>query len=298
MRKFDSKLTRHVPAAALAAGFMIAAAACTAVNAVLVRVLTDGGTNPLEIAFFRNLFGLLFLLPWLMRHGTDGLRTRRPGMHLWRAGWNLAGMIAFFYAIALMPVADVVALNFTAPIFASVGAVLFLGEAMRMRRWSAVFAGFLGALVILRPGFQEIGTPATIALFAALSWALMNLIAKDLARTDPAPTIVILNLLLMTPASLLPALFVWTTPSVWALLMMAAHGVLGTVNQICVVRAFKLADTTFVMPFDFTRLPFVAVLAFLLFGEIPDIWTWIGAAMIFGANVYLTRRESAPTRKH
>lgn len=277
---------------------MIAAAACTAVNAVLVRVLTDGGTNPLEIAFFRNLFGLLFLLPWLMRHGTDGLRTRRPGMHLWRAGWNLAGMIAFFYAIALMPVADVVALNFTAPIFASVGAVLFLGEAMRMRRWSAVFAGFLGALVILRPGFQEIGTPATIALFAALSWALMNLIAKDLARTDPAPTIVILNLLLMTPASLLPALFVWTTPSVWALLMMAAHGVLGTVNQICVVRAFKLADTTFVMPFDFTRLPFVAVLAFLLFGEIPDIWTWIGAAMIFGANVYLTRRESAPTRKH
>lgn len=277
---------------------MIAAAACTAVNAVLVRVLTDGGTNPLEIAFFRNLFGLLFLLPWLIRHGTAGLRTRRPGMHLWRAGWNLAGMIAFFYAIALMPVADVVALNFTAPIFASVGAVLFLGEAMRMRRWSAVFAGFLGALVILRPGFQEIGTPATIALFAALSWALMNLIAKDLARTDPAPTIVILNLLLMTPASLLPALFVWTTPSVWALLMMAAHGVLGTVNQICVVRAFKLADTTFVMPFDFTRLPFVAVLAFLLFGEIPDIWTWIGAAMIFGANVYLTRRESAPTRKH
>lgn len=276
----------------MAAGLVMLAAVCTAINSVAVRMLTDMGIDPLEIAFFRNAFGLLFLLPWLMRSGLSSLRTDRPVMHVWRAIANLAGMVFFFQAIALIPVADVIAINFTGPILASVLAVVFLHEAMHTRRWFAVIVGFLGAIVIIRPGFTEIGIGMLSAVAAAIAWAVMQIMAKSLSGRESPQLIVTLNLLLMTPASLVMAIFVWTTPSLFALSLMALHGALGTLNQVFIVRAFALTDATYVVPFDFTRLPFAAALAFVLFGEIPTMWTWIGASVIFLSTLYLAHRES------
>ncbi|MBT3361338.1 MAG: DMT family transporter [Rhodospirillales bacterium] len=276
----------------MAAGLVTLAAACTATNSVIVRTLTDMAVDPLEIAFFRNVFGLMFMLPWLVRNGVSGLRTDRPLTHIGRAVVNLAGMVLFFQAIALIPVANVVAINFTGPILTSVLAVFLLGEAMRARRWGAVILGFLGALIIIRPGFAEVGAGVLSAVAAAVSWAVMQIMAKSLSHRESPQKIVTLNLLLMVPVSFIPVVFVWTTPSLFALALMALHGVLGTVNQVFIVRAFSLTDTTYVMPFDFTRLPFVALLAFFLFGEIPPFWTWIGGAVIFASTLYLTHRES------
>ena len=287
----------RIPSAVTAAALVSLAAFCTAVNSVAVRYLTDDGIHPLEIAFTRNAFGLLFMMPWLVRIGWVGVRTKRPVAHFTRALVNFGGMVLFFQAIALIPVADVVAINFTGPIIASVLAVLFLGELMRIRRWTAVALGFVGALIIVRPGFSEVGVGMASAILAAVAWALMQVIAKRLSRTERPAGIVTLNLLLMVPISAIPAVFVWTTPSWFALALMAMHGLLGTVNQIFIVQAFKMTDASYVMPFDFTRLPFVAVLAFVLFGEFPDVFIWLGAGIIFAATFYLTQRESrAKTR--
>ncbi|MCP5149762.1 MAG: DMT family transporter [Ectothiorhodospiraceae bacterium] len=276
---------------ALGATLVMLAAACTAVNAVVVRVVTQTGVDPLEVAFFRNLFGLLLVMPWLAREGARALVGARLPLHVARAVANLASMVTFFYALAHMQVADVVALNFTAPLFASVGAVLFFGERMRARRTTATVVGFAGALLILRPSFETVGAIAVLPLIAAASWAAMTLLGKRLAERESASAIVAFNLVLMVPVSALPAIAVWTTPSPTALALMLLHGVLGTVNQFLMVRALLLADAGALMPFDYVRLPFVALLGFVLFAEVPDAWTWAGGAVVFAAGAYIAHRE-------
>lgn len=280
----------RLPRPLVGALLMGTAVALTAVNAITVRIMTEDGVHPFVIAFWRNLFGTLMMLPLIAPSGLALLRTRAWGAHLARVVANLGSMVLLFIAIAGMPVADVIALNFTAPLFAALGAVLFLGEIMGRRCWIALAVGFAGALVILRPGFEEVGTPALYALGAAASWAATLLLVKVLSRTDGPRTIVGLNLLMITPISFLLALLVWEWPSWFTLALMASHGILGTLNQLLYSRAFAMADAVLLVPFDFIRLPFVALFAFVLFQEVPDLWVWIGAGVIFLATFDLTRQ--------
>jgi drug/metabolite transporter (DMT)-like permease len=270
---------------------MIGAGASFAIMIVIVRHVS-AEQHPFEIAFFRNLFGLAFMLPWIMRTGWEGLRTKRFGLHLFRALIGLAAMLCFFTAISLIPVTEVTALTFTAPLFATVGAVLVLGEKVRLRRWTATAIGFVGTVVILRPGSATLTPAALTALASAAFMAVAILSVKALSRTENPNAIVLYMGLLLTPLSLVGALFVWTTPAPETWPWLVVMGLTATLGQLLMTRAFAAAEASAVLPFDFARLVFVAILGFLLFGERPDLWTWIGAAVIVAATVYIAHREA------
>ncbi len=275
--------------------YMTAAAFCFSIMNIAIRIVS-AELDPLEIAFFRNLFALLFMLPWLAHAGLAGLATRRLGTHLWRAAMGMLAMVCWFYSIALLPLAEAVALNFTVPLFATAGAALFLGEIVRARRWSATLIGFLGVLVILRPGFAELSPAMALPVLAAVFMALATLIVKSLSRSDSPAAIVLYMNLILTPLSLVPALFVWRWPSWSALALLVLIGLLAALAHIALTRAYTKADASAVMPFDYARLPFVAALAFLVFGQVPDLWTWVGAAIIAGSAIYIARREALVAR--
>jgi drug/metabolite transporter (DMT)-like permease len=288
--------TAAAPAARLSGSlrgalYMIGAGASFAAMIVIVRHLS-AELHPFEIAFFRNLLGTVFMLPWVIRTGWGGLRTERIGLHMVRSLVGLAAMLCLFSAISLMPVAEVTALTFSAPLFATAGAALVLGETVRLRRWTATAIGFVGALIILRPGSEAMTPAALVALASAAFMAVALLTVKALSRTENPNAIVLYMGLMLTPLSLVPALFVWTAPAAGAWPWLVAMGLTATVGQVLMTRAFAAAEASAVLPFDFSRLVFVAVLGFALFGERPDLWTWIGAAVIVAATAYNAHRES------
>ncbi len=252
--------------------------------------------DPLEIVFFPNLFGIVVMLPWLMRHGLGVLCTRRLPLHAVRALICLMTMIGWFAAVSHMNLSDAVALSFTTPLFATVAAVFVLDEVMCARRCTAVFLSFVGAMIILRPGFQEITPIVLVVLLSAATMAIATTLAKLLARTESTGAIVFYTALFLTPASLIPALFVWRTPTFEELFWLLAVGGAATLCHVCLVRAFALADVTAVLPFDYTRLPLIALVGYFAFGEKLDVWTGVGSAVIMASSVYIAHREAAYQR--
>jgi drug/metabolite transporter (DMT)-like permease len=253
--------------------------------------------HPFEIAFFRNLFGMVVFAPWLIRHGFAILRTRRIAMHGLRAALNIVAMLAFFTGLSMTPIARVTALGFTAPVFAALLAVLFLGERFRFRRWAAMICGFGGTLIILRPGFEEIDVGSLLILLSTFAWGITLIVIKMLGRTDSSLTITAYMNITLGLLSFIPALFVWTTPSAVNLFWMLCIGVLGTFAQLAMAQALKEADTGVVMPFDFLRLVWVSVLGYVLFSEVPGLFTWVGGGVIFASAAYLAYRENAQRRE-
>lgn len=274
---------------------MVAAGASFAVMMAMVRLLS-ADLHPFVSAFFRNALGLLFLLPWVARAGFSTLRTGRFAVHGLRAAFGLGAMLCLFTALSRMPLAEVTALSFTAPLFATVGAALALGERVRVRRWTATLVGFCGALIVLRPGVAAVDPAAPIALAAAAFMAAAMLSIKSLSRTEHPNAIVFMMGVLMAPASLIPALLVWTSPALaqvpWLLLM----GLSATVGQVFLTRAFAYAEASAVMPYGFAQLIFVSALGYAIFDERPDLWTWVGGAVIVMASVYIARREARLAR--
>jgi drug/metabolite transporter (DMT)-like permease len=262
---------------------------------VLIRVAAQA-MHPFEVAFFRCFFGLLVMLPWIVRSGPSLLRNRNAGFYLLRAGVGLVSMATWFYGITVVPLATATAVNFTAPLFATVAAVLILHEDVRLRRWSAVVLGFVGVLVIMRPGSERLDANLLILLLSAATAAMNNITVKFLARTEPPSRIVALFMLYLTPLSLVPALFVWQWPDPSTFGALVGLGCLGTIAHISVARALAAADASACAPFEFARLPFAALIGFLWFGEVIDLWTWAGAAIIAGSSVYVAHREAQLAR--
>ncbi len=283
--------TSTIPAPLHGMAWMVASCLGFALLTVLIRHVS-ADLHPFEIVFFRNFFGLLAMLPWVWRVGISGLRTRRLGAYGVRAVTGLIAMLCWFTAISLMPLAEATALSFTAPLFATLGAALFLGETVRLRRWTATIAGFAGAMIILRPGIEAISPAALLALAASAFMAVSVLTIKSLSRTESPNAIVLYMGLMITPLSLPPALMVWTMPALETWGWLAALGGLATLGHLALVRAFAAAEVSAVLPLDFSRLIFIALLAFVFFGERPDAWTWTGAAVIFAAVLYTAHRES------
>jgi len=269
---------------------MAGASVCYAILHGSVRYVS-ADVHPFEITFFRNLFGLIVLVPWFVAYGLEPLRTRRFGLHLLRATSNTVAMMMFFLALSMTPLALVQALGFTAPLFATLLAIFILGERVRLRRWMALSAGFIGALIIVRPGLHPIDTGSLLTLGSAAVWGFTLITIKILSRTDSAVTITTYMVLLMSPLSLLPALFYWTWPEPEAWLWLVVCGVSGTAAQLLMAQSFRVADATVVLPFDFTKIVWGALIGYLVFGEIVDIWTWMGAAVIFSGVTYITYRE-------
>jgi drug/metabolite transporter (DMT)-like permease len=277
-----------------AALLMLLGSSCVAIQWSAIRI-ASASLHTFEIVLFRNLIGFLVILPFLGRLGLHTLRTREPLRLALTSLGLLAAMVCFFLAIAEIPLAEAMALSFTKPLFATLGAALLLHEVVRARRWTAVLVGFLGVLIVLRPGAQGVSLFAALLLFSSLLTAGVTLLIKRLVATESATTIVLYQALFMTGLSLPLALLYWRTPTLAELPFLVIVGVMGTITWLCMTRAFALVEASVVMPFEFARLPLTAVAGYLMFGEVPTAWTWLGGIVIFGSTVYITHREIKAT---
>jgi len=252
--------------------------------------------HPFQIAFFRNLFGLLFALPLLIRAGPGLLRTDKLRLYLLRCSIGIVSMLAGFWSIVNLPLAHAVALSYSTPLWVTIGAVLVLHEVVRARRWTAVIIGFIGVLIIVRPGADDFTTASLVAVSAAVLSGCVAISIKFLSRTEHPDAIVVFTTMIWVPMSLLPALFVWEWPSLSGWGWVALAGFLGTSAHMCWTRAFKIGDASALTPLSFVQLPVVAMLAWLLFGESLDRWTLLGSTVIFLSTAYIARRESQIAR--
>ncbi|MDF0598352.1 DMT family transporter [Psychromarinibacter halotolerans] len=277
----------------LGVALMVGVAVLSATDAVLARQLSSG-VHPFVMGFTRALFGLLVFLPFILsRPGI--MRSNYRVLHILRAALKLASLIAFFFAFALSPLADVTAIMFAAPIFVTIGAWVFLSESPRAIRVIAVLVGFAGVLLVLRPGQGAVSPGLVFALAGALLTAVIQLLLKPMSGRDSTETLVAWNLIATVPIAAVPAALFWTTPTPaeWGLL--ALQGALGALNMGMLTRAFSLAEASLLVPIDFLRLPLVAALGYLLFAQEVPLTTWIGGTVIFGATLLMAR--SARSRK-
>ncbi len=263
---------------------------------VLVRYASSE-LPPFQIAFFRNLFGFLIFIPLLLSGGFGFLRTQRLGLHAVRGLLNVIAMLMFFTALALTEVARVTALSFTAPLFTALMSVLLLGERFRMRRWIALALGFAGMLVILRPGLIAVDLGALLVVGSALIWAVTMIVIKILSRTESSFAITAYMNIYLSVFSLVPAIWVWVTPTAEMWGWLVAIGVSGTLAQLTLSQALKETEPTAVMPFDFLKLIWATLMGLWVFGELPDAWTYVGAAVIFASAFYIVLREHQERRR-
>ncbi|WP_169546241.1 DMT family transporter [Sneathiella aquimaris] len=258
----------------------------------LIKSLSTSGMPVFEIVFLRNMAGLIALAPWFLKYGVSGLKTGRPGLFLVRGIFGFVSMVAWFYAVTVIPLAEAVALNFTAPIFGTLLAIVVLQEVVRFRRWMAILVGFVGAMIILRPGVIDMSTGAYAALLAAATMACSVTCVKMLSGTESTPSIVAWTQIIILPMSFIPAMLVWVTPSWDQLMLVAGMGLSATLGHLFFTRSFAVADATYVLPFDFFRLVFSAIIGALFFAQDPSIYVWVGASIIFASSVYIAMREA------
>ena len=257
---------------------------------VLIRLLSSE-LHPFEVAFFRNLFGVVVLLPVLARIGLGVLRTGRLPLHALRSALGLASMLLFFTALSRTGLPKVTAMSFTAPLFATAGAVLVLREKIHARRIAALLIGFLGTLIVMRPD-GGIDSGVVMVLASSALWAIAILTIKALSHTESSFAVTLYTGMFMAPLSLVPASFVWSWPSGREYLWLALMGTIGTLSQLLMTQSFREADATAVLPVDFTRLLWASVFGMLVFGEVPELATLVGGTLIFVSTTYITYREA------
>lgn len=249
--------------------------------------------NPYVMAFLRYFFGALFLIPIVFRLGLyRSLHTNRLGLHISRGAIHTAGMMLWFVALPLTTLAEITALGFTGPIFVTIGAALFLGEDVRLRRWIAVIVGFIGAMIIIRPGFSAFHLGVICILISTPIFSASNLMSKALASTDSANTIVIWQNIVIVICAAPFAIWFWQNPGWGDIVWFLLAGLAGTLGHICQQRGYQLADITLLQPIGFLSLIYNTVLGYLLFFQQPDVWTFVGAAVIFGSAMYISHREA------
>lgn len=276
---------------------MISAAFFFALMNGFMRSGADSGLHPFQVAFLRSAFALLIIAPLCFRGGLtlsiQALRTKRLPLHIGRGTAAATAMLFWTSAIAAIPMAEATAISFMAPLFAVVGSALILRERVRARRWAAVIVGFVGVLIILQPGVAVLQPGAIYALCAAGGMATAALFIKALSNTEPARRVVFYTSVILTIISAPFAFVVWQpmTPAYWV------HGIFlglfAVLAQLSLSRAFEAADASLVIPFDYSRLPFVALVGWVVFGELVSPITWLGAAFIIGSALYVAYRERA-----
>ena len=267
------------------------------ITPVLVRQLGTDMT-PVEIIFHRSVISAVGIGAFFLWRDIGGLRTRVLRIHLARSFINLVAIATWFQAILMMPLTEATALHFTLPLFTVILAALFLSEQVGWRRWCATIIGFLGVLIVLRPGIVEVGLPEFLVLASALFYAGAVIFIKHLTKTDGALAIAFYANVFMALIAAIPVIFLWRGPSLDEVPLLFLMAAVGTAAPYCLTRALHLLEASLVAPMDFLRLPFTAVAAWLVFAEIPDNWTWVGAGVIFGATSYIARREARLARSN
>lgn len=267
-----------------------------AAQAGIVRYLSKD-LHFIEISFFRALFGIVIMLPWLMRSGVGVLRTSHTGLYVTRGFLSTVAMYGWFGSLTLIPIGDATAISFTFPLFIALAGVLLLKEPAHATRWIALAAGFAGTLIVVRPGFQEVNIGVFMVIGGGVCIAFSAMILKVMLRTDTPDKAAIYQSIYMLPFAFVAVLFVWEwpTPEQWFWGFMLGAG--STTAQRLYSRAFATGDVGSIAPFDFTRLPFAIAIGFVVFSELPDLWTIVGGVVIFCSSIFAGRTESRRDRK-
>jgi drug/metabolite transporter (DMT)-like permease len=263
-------------------------------TAVAAREMSDH-LSVLQMMFLRSVIGFLVLLPWVLRY--HAYRTSRPGLHLARNMAHFGGQFGWTMGVVLMPLADVFALEFTTPIWVALLAVPFLGERITRSRAVAVVGGFIGVLVILRPGFDEFDPASIYVLSAAICFAASVIMVKKMTRTESALTVLFYMCIVQMPLGGVLSAGAWVNPSIadWPWLLI--FGVGSLTAHLGMVKAFTHADATTMIPIDFLRVPLIALVGFLAYQDPVSAATLLGAAIVFGSNYYNIRVEAQPRLK-
>lgn len=281
----------------LATVYALVTIGITGMQNITIRLAADHGASSFQIVLFRNAFGLASVVAIILWTERTMPRSRFLGPIALACVAHVLSTLSGYYGIAVLPLNESAALGFAMPLFATAGAALFLGETVRARRWSAIVAGFIGVLIILRPGIIPFDLGTAMVLVSAMLGAAVTLMFKHFIAGERATTLILYQSIFSTLISVPPAAVAWTMPGDFAIAMMAANGILGTLGWITFLRACALTDASALMPFEFLRLPVVAVFAYFLFDETPDRWVWLGAAVIFSSTLYITHREAVVARE-
>jgi len=248
-----------------------------------------------QIMEIRSLLGIVLFAPMIAAAGgLRAMRTRRFGGHLARNAVHYVAQFLWILAITMIPIAEVVAIEFTGPVWVALLAVVALGEKMTAARITAVALGVVGVVIIVRPGLDHIEVGQVVALLAAIGFAGSIILVKSLTRTESVVSIIFWMLILQSAIGAIPAAMVWQNPpmTLWPWLMVIA--VCGTYSHFCMTHALRHADATTVVPLDFLRVPLTAVAAWLIFSERFDVFTVIGAAVILGGNLLNLKGSASP----
>jgi drug/metabolite transporter (DMT)-like permease len=239
-----------------------------------------------QIMLLRSTLGMAMLWPLVRAAGgLAAVRTKRLPQHTVRNAIHYVAQYGWFVALTLIPLAQVVSIEFTMPIWSAALAVVFLGERMSARKWIAVLLGLVGVAVIVRPNAGELNLGQLIALGSALGFAVSVVLVKSLTRTDAAITISFWMLVVQSAIGLLPALLVWQWPSAQAWGWVVVVAFCGTYSHYCFARAMQHADATVVVPMDFLRVPLTALVGWLAYSERLDLFTALGVGLILAGNM-------------
>jgi drug/metabolite transporter (DMT)-like permease len=267
-----------------------------AVNDAMVKFI-GGEIHPVQMALFRYAIGFVLLAPMFARLGRAGLRTKRPWLHAARAILACSAQAGVFYAVVHLPLADATAISFSRPLFVTALAVVLLGETVGWRRWAATGIGFVGVLVMMRPGQTGFDSAALVAVVCAIAFGLSLILIRILAATDPPLRILFYYHVIGVVMFAGPSAWLWEDPTAiqWPILFLI--GVLTTVAMICFVRAFATGEASVVGPMEYVRLVYAALIGYVVFSEVPDAVTGIGAAIIVAATLYVARVEAMAGRR-
>lgn len=246
-----------------------------------------------QVLFFRNLFALLPVAFVVWRAGSlEVLRPNRPWQHVWRAIAGIISLGTFFYCYARLPLADVIAISFTCPLFVTALSPWLLGEPVGPRRWAAVVVGFLGVLLIVQPGAAGFDPLLLLVLMATLFYSLVLISVRKLNRTDTPTAIVFWYMVISVAVTGLALPFVWVTPALFSWLLLIGLGLFGGVAQLIVTAAFRYADAAVLAPFDYASILWGSALGYLIWGEVPAGTLWSGAAVLIASGLYIAHREA------
>ena len=254
--------------------------------------LLSNDLNPFVIAFYRCLFGVLIMLPFMFYYHPFSWFTNNLKLQIIRCTINVYSMISWFIAIGALQLEKAAAIGFTTPLFTTLLAIILLGEVVKFQRIAALAVGFVGIIVVIRPGYIAIEPGALWLLSAALSFSFVIIIVKKLTEKDSSLTTTFYQMAFMTPPTFFIALFFWKPVSFYNVMIFCLVAIAGFVTQLCMAQSLKLSETTFVMPIQFTKLIWLSIIGYLFFMEKPDVWTWVGAIIIFSSVLYITYREA------
>ena len=242
-------------------------------------------------AFLRFLIGFIFIFPYILKTKFKVYKTSNILLHIIRSLLNYPAMLLTFSALMLVPYEKISALNFLVPFFVTILAVLFLKENIRIYRISALFIGFIGMLIILRPGIIDISLGIQMVLVATFFWSVIIILTKQLTNKDSSITILVYMYTFMTFLTLITAIIFWQTPTANSIIYLSLAAFVGTISHFSINHAFKLVDVSMTQPFSFIGLIIASLYGYFLFDESPDMYTWLGAIVIFIGIIIITIRE-------